>query len=471
MFESRSHLLAKLAAATTVFALAAQGCALPASDGEAASGAELGARPRGTMPRLDPDQPAAGAIRSGSAPAGAHLNYLGGRVVSNVRVVQVIYGTGSYLPEVTSTATPSIATFYQQVTNSAYFDWLTEYNTSGGTHAGQAIGRGSFVQQVQITPSSGNNGTVISDASIQNELAAQITAGRVPAPTTDAAGNNNTYYAIFFPHGKTITLSGSNSCQAGGFCAYHGTIASVGGREVYYGVHPDMQSGSGCDVGCGGNTLFGNQQSVASHELVETVTDPEIGLTPVVAAPIAWYDTANGEIGDICNAQQGTVAGGDGQTYVVQKEFSNTANDCIVTRSAATHVPLYRYFNGRFHFYTASFAELGNGGGGYTLEGIVDYVSPSQVANTTPLYRYANTSNGSHFYTTDFNELGNGRNGLVLEGITGYMPTSGSGTTSFYRYVNPSTGDHFYTASFGELGNGSGGYQLEGVQSLIFTSP
>ena len=49
----------------------------------------------------------------------------------------------------------------------------------------------------------------ISDSQIQNELAAQIIAGHLPAPTTDAAGNNNTYYAIFFPHGNTITLGGS----------------------------------------------------------------------------------------------------------------------------------------------------------------------------------------------------------------------------------------------------------------------
>src|SRR5207244_2692731 len=38
---------------------------------------------------------------------------------------------------------------------------------------------------------------------------------------------------------------------------------------------------------------------------------------------------------DICNAQQGTVVGSDGVTYTIQKEFSNTANDCIVSRTVA----------------------------------------------------------------------------------------------------------------------------------------
>jgi hypothetical protein len=38
----------------------------------------------------------------------------------------------------------------------------------------------------------------------------------------------------------------------------------------------------------------------------------------------------NGEIADICNGQQGTTVGGDGVTCVIQKEFSNSANDCVV---------------------------------------------------------------------------------------------------------------------------------------------
>jgi hypothetical protein len=134
-------------------------------------------------------------------------------------------------------------------------------------------------------------------------------------------------------------------------------------------------------------------------------------------------------------------------------------------------VPLFRYFNGQFHFYTANFNELGNGAGGYVLEGTAGFVSPTQIAGTIPLFRYVFTPNGMHFYTTNFGELGSGGNGWVFQGVAGFMPTSGPGTTSFFRYVNVFNGDHFYTANFGELGNGAGGYRLEGVQSLIFTGP
>jgi subtilisin-like proprotein convertase family protein len=276
------------------------------------------------------------AVQPFAAPAGAHLTYFGGRVVSNTQVVEVVYGSGSFLPQITGTATPNIPTFYQGVLNSPYVDWLTEYNTSGGTN--QVIGHGSFSTRVTITPAASRNGTTITDAQIQAELSAQIAAGTLPAPTHDAGNNNNTYYAVFFPHGKTISNGGS-SCVSGGFCAYHGTISNAGGHgEVYYGVHPDMQAGSGCDVGCGNGTPFANQQSVASHELIETVTDAEVGLATTFGPPLAWYDQGlNQEIGDLCNAQQGTVVGSDGVTYTVQKEFSNQANDCIVSKAVTNN--------------------------------------------------------------------------------------------------------------------------------------
>jgi hypothetical protein len=277
-----------------------------------------------------------------SAPAGANLIYRGGRVVSNMQVVQVIWGTGSYIPQVTNVAAPSMASFYQGVLNSPYVDWLSEYNTSGlaAPTSNQFIGRGSFATQVVITPSAANNGATIDDVNIQAELAAQIQAGTLPAPTHDAAGNNNTYYALFFPHGKLLTLEGYSSCST--FCAYHGTIANAGGAgEIYYGVHPDFQAGSGCEFGCGAApTAFGNYTQVASHELIETITDPEVGLTQVVGPPMAWFDDSYSEIGDICNDQHGTVLGGDGLTYDVQTEYSNIAKDCVVTRTLTNSILL-----------------------------------------------------------------------------------------------------------------------------------
>ena len=283
--------------------------------------------------------PKGSSLRQGSAPPGAHLTYFGGRVVSHAQVVEVLYGSGSYIPEVTSTASPSMATFYQGILNSPYVDWLTEYNTANqpSPNSNQVIGRGSFSTQVTITPSPQNDGATIDDSQIQAELAAQIQAGTLPAPTHDSQGNNNTYYAVFFPHGKVITLGTSGSCSS--FCAYHGTIANAGGAgEIYYGVQPDFQAGSGCENGCGAAaTQFGNYTQVASHELVETMTDAEVGLASVFGPPLAWYDqSTNAEIGDLCNDQNSQVVGGDGVTYDVQTEFSDSVNDCIAVNPLVT---------------------------------------------------------------------------------------------------------------------------------------
>jgi hypothetical protein len=282
----------------------------------------------GLMPKTD-------AVTNASAPAGSHLNYYGGKVISNVHVTQVLYGSGTFTPEVSGTGASTLAAFYAGVTNSAHFDWLNEYNTTrnaanGQPGSNQVIGRGSFVGQRRITPSLTNNLGTIDDSNIQAELKAQINAGHLPRP--DA----NTLFAVYFPKNKTITNGASSSGVQ--FCAYHGTVAASGSLpEFYYSVLPDFTTG-GMSVGCGGGTQYQNESSVSSHELVEAVTDPEVGLsTANNAPPLAWYDTTNGEIGDICNAQQGTVTGGDGVTYTVQKEFSNQANDCIVTRNTGAN--------------------------------------------------------------------------------------------------------------------------------------
>ena len=264
-----------------------------------------------------------------AAPAGAHLTYHNGPIISNVQVVQVLYGSGSYNSQVAGTTSPTMGNFFADITSTGLISLLQQYNTniSGGTN--QIFGNGTFGGLFQIVPAAGNNGSTITDAQIQSELLAQINAGHLPAPVLDSLGNPNTLYMIYFPPGKTISQGGSNSCQAGGFCAYHGTTSStLNAKHVLYGVMPDMQAGSGCSTGCGTSTVFGNYTSVTSHELTEAMTDAQVGIATVIGPPLAWYDSTNGEIGDICNGQQATYVA-NGTSYVIQLEFSNSANNCV----------------------------------------------------------------------------------------------------------------------------------------------
>jgi hypothetical protein len=288
------------------------------------------------VPVRDPNAPNNAAVGL-AAPAGAHLTYFGGPIISNVQVVQVLYGSGSYNAQVAGTTSPSMGQFYGDITGSGsgLTSLLQQYNTpvTGGT--GQTFGNGTFVGLFQIVPAAANNGSTITDAQIQSELLAQIAAGHLPAPTLDATGNPNTLYMTFFPPGKTITQGGSNSCQAGGFCAYHGTTSTLfNGQHVLYGVMPDMQTGLCSTGGCGNAGVFGNYTSVTSHELVEAMTDAFVGIATTFAPPLAWYDMVNGEIGDICNGQQASYTA-NGTAYTIQLEFSNAANNCVTFPPAA----------------------------------------------------------------------------------------------------------------------------------------
>src|SRR4051812_49308232 len=205
MGDLRGVIVFRVAVLFALASFANAGCKPSQGPGAADGG---GAPPAPLVPRgvqwkrgMNPSNPETIAPDLLSAPPTRHLVYYGGRVVSNVQVVQVLYGAGSYDPHVTSTASPSVATFYQGVLNSPYVDWLTEYDTNllPAPQSNQTIGRGSFASQVTITPSAANNGATIDDTNIQAELAAQIQAGVLPPPSLDNAGNNNTYYAVYFP--------------------------------------------------------------------------------------------------------------------------------------------------------------------------------------------------------------------------------------------------------------------------------
>ncbi len=200
--------------------------ASPAGSGTAPSAAGAGNHLRHGVTPVLPAHPGSNKPASSAAalsvPSNAHLNYYGGRVVSTIHVVEVLYGqpssTVTYEPEVQNTSpSPSIATFYGGVANSSYVNSMSEYDTTGSPQGiagtNQTIGRGVFNSQVIIKPSSTNdpfavtNPThTIDDTNIQAEIQAQISAHKLPAPLTNSAGNLETLYAVYFPHGVTITL-------------------------------------------------------------------------------------------------------------------------------------------------------------------------------------------------------------------------------------------------------------------------
>lgn len=247
-------------------------------------------------------------------PAGAstapHLNYYGGRVITNVKVDVVLWGSWSYPTSVPLNGSRSITSFFRGITASRYIDWLDEYATST-----QHIRRGSL--EGVYTVRAPSSAAWVTSTQIQSGLRSLMNSGKLPK------ANTSRVYVVFFRSGQTIFQGQANSAHD--FCAYHDTM-SYGSQSAYIAVIPYELNNRGCKVA---STSFDSITTVVSHELVEAITDPGVGLHQ-----LSWYDRRFGEIGDICahTSTPGSVTGGDGVHYVVQREWSNRARACILTR-------------------------------------------------------------------------------------------------------------------------------------------
>ena len=232
------------------------------------------------------------------------LLYFGGAVIPNVQVYTIFYGNVNYKDEINR--------FYNDVVNSSFIDWLSEYNTPT-----ESIGRGSFIGS--YTYANNIKSSIDDTADITTFLFDLIQSGTIHP-------NKNTLYTIHLAPNVSVTKQKSKSCVD--FCAYHATldISKIYKNfpYLYYTVVPDL-SGA-CKGLCGSSlSVFDNTCSIASHELIEAITDPGVGL-----GKLAWYDPSNGEISDICNMQQSSLIINSVTKYTVQKQWSNSQKNCII---------------------------------------------------------------------------------------------------------------------------------------------
>ena len=295
--------------ATALAALGVVACSAPtAGDGGSSSTADLSSKSSSSAMRvhvmpLHPSSNDRAKALDVSGPAGAKLTNYGGPVISSVKVWAIYWGSSVQFQD-------HLNAFYPAITNSVYFDWLSEYNSSTGS-----IGRGSFGGSV-VDTTAPTTGTV-TDAQIQARIAKLIDAGKLPA------NDGSNLYMNYFAPGVTVSGPNGSGTSCVEFCAYHGTF-SRSGKDAFYGVMPDL--GGACSSGCGDGSAQDNITEVSSHEMIEAVTDPAVGLATTAGPPLAWYDQTNGEIGDICVGNAGQVAG-----FTVQLEWSNKLKKCTAT--------------------------------------------------------------------------------------------------------------------------------------------
>ena len=241
-------------------------------------------------------------------PPASDMNYYGGPVFSNVKVM-----TAMWNKDVLQKTQDQMPLFTVALVDSTYVDQLKEYNTKNATainghkSTNQVIHRGTYLGQVVLNPR--NKSTVLLDSDIQAELKHQIHKGVLPP------NDFNTLYMIYFPDNITILLDGQPSCVV--FGAYHFATNDskwAKRRNIFYSVEPECDSG------------FDFLTFAASHEFAEATSDnvPTPGVVPDY--PQAWNDDQGFEIGDKCSTN-GTLTSMAGSWQVTQV-YLNSLHGC-----------------------------------------------------------------------------------------------------------------------------------------------
>jgi len=210
------------------------------------------------------------------------VTFHGGALLAAVEAQAVYLGSdwsGSSLKPQTTT----IDTFVSTIVNSPYMDMLKNagYNVGRGTASAGAIDNVTLSK----TASTG-----VTDTQIQQDLQAMITAGQVQTP--DA----NRLYIVYVEPGVVVHMGSDASNTT--FLGYHGAFAGTSAGksvDIHYAVIPYPGSPNFSPQSQGFANAFDEQTAVSSHELAESVTDPNVNYKT-----LGWYDDQlNGEIGDL----------------------------------------------------------------------------------------------------------------------------------------------------------------------------
>ncbi len=204
------------------------------------------------------------------------VTYHGGPIVGSPRILPVYWGN--------TPNSAGITEFYKAVqTRLGWLDW--DYHV-GSTRIYDA----STLSPVTITPTHGTS-TVVKWNDIRDQLSDLIATGVVPPQDAGLI------YAFHFPPTVNVYLfDDRRMCDVVG--ATHGSFSPWPGPGTQF---PWITVVPTC-----GN--FDSVTSLAYHELVEEMTNPETGGAQGYVN--AWYEASNGqEIADICQSQTALLVG------------------------------------------------------------------------------------------------------------------------------------------------------------------
>lgn len=248
----------------------------------------------------------------------ADLSYGGGAIVTTMSSHTIFVNPTAACPPNSCFGDP--ITFLGDLGRSAFMHIIDQYT---GSRAPNRYGVGTNYAYYSGLPA------VLTDADMVNVVTAAV-------EFSGQFGYGHEYHVFLAPGQDECFDSSYTVCYSPDnrpsfyFCAYHGSFDLPGYGHVLYSVEP-YQAVPGCqDTGAIPNgTLADSTNNTLSHELFETITDPD---------GTGWTNsTDNGlageEIGDECSFINATgfdpsVWHVGGKTYATQPEYSNQAHTC-----------------------------------------------------------------------------------------------------------------------------------------------
>jgi flagellar hook protein FlgE len=248
------------------------------------------------------------------------IKYHGGPVLNDpngANVYYIWYGDWSG-----DTATTILTNMMKHVSGSR---WNAINTTYYGISGGVKTYVPNKINYVAATTDNYTYGTALSDSQIAQVVADAITSGRLPK-------DSNALYFVLTSKDVTAT---SGFCSQ--YCGWH-NHASLGGTDIKYSFVGNATTQ--CPTGCAapeiqasspnGNLGADGMASVIMHELVETVSDPDLN---------AWSDLIGQENADKCAWTFGTEGSapngaayntrfGTGY-YLIQRNWSATSQKCL----------------------------------------------------------------------------------------------------------------------------------------------
>lgn len=244
--------------------------------------------------------------------------YYGGNLLPQVEAQALFYGNEWSSVSTYSAQTATLDSFLKDVTGGAYLDALTR--------AGYSVGRGTasagVIDGAPLAPNS-----VITDASIQARIQADITKGLLLAP--DA----NRLYIVYVEPNVAIDLGAGQGTTQQGILGYHGAFAGhdAAGHSATLRYAVIAYPGGSVGNSSLGTTAIDQLTAVTSHELAEAVTDPDVNFSR-----LGWYDPSRGEIADITEDNPNSLVRLDG--YLVQEVADR--NDRLLPIFSSGSLPL-----------------------------------------------------------------------------------------------------------------------------------